>query len=64
MSRKTKFTPETIALAYELRVWGASWKNIARGLGGREINAHESIRRVVNQAIKDGVSVQNAGVRA
>ena len=56
-TKKKKYTPAELALAYELRIWGASWKNIARGLCGREINAHESIRRAVRQAIKDGVSV-------
>lgn len=41
---------DDIALAMELRTWGAEWKQIGRGLGFN----HESIRKAVQRAERGG----------
>ena len=56
--RPKKYTTEELALAYELRTWGASWKNIARGLcRKREVNAARSIREAPMRELNEGAMV-------
>jgi len=47
---------DDIALAMELRTWGAEWKQIGRGLGYH----HESIRRAVQRGERCGYAATTA----
>lgn len=51
------YTAEELALAYELRQEGCSWKNIMRGLGGRRPSV---INNAVLRAVRFGLRYRPA----
>lgn len=47
---------EELALAYELRNEGCSWKRIAQGLGGDALLIAAQVSHLVNNGIKKGLN--------
>ncbi|MOA33319.1 hypothetical protein D3C78_1546060 [compost metagenome] len=45
------YTPAELALAYELRGCGCSWKAITQGVGGREDTLKKAVRRAARQGL-------------
>lgn len=52
MSRKVNYTNEDLALAYELRQEGYSWKRIAQLVGLDRKPLYDAVRYVVRNGLK------------